>query len=235
MRKTSVFILALLIVVIILNISVPTKQGVNYKVAVYRIPLYIKIIEFIDRDYRYRNLSHDIISGIKEDREKALKILEWVRSNIKSDMPKDWPVYDDHILNIIIRGYGVSDQLNDVFTTLCMYSGLPAGWARIIAPGSSKALVLSFVMIDGKWCIFDVSRGIYFIGDDGGVANLEEISSRRYKDSSRKIEGFDLAYKDYIDNVGPYIKDITLRVKKQMPFYRIIYETSFALGLKGRQ
>ena len=46
-----------------LNIPVPTRQGVNYKVRVYKIPLYIKMIEFISRDYRYAQLSGEITSG----------------------------------------------------------------------------------------------------------------------------------------------------------------------------
>jgi hypothetical protein len=141
---------------------VPTKQGINHNVYVYSIPLYIKLIEFIDRDYRYRELAGKVTRGQKSDKAKALAIFKWVRANIKTVIPEGWPIYDDHIWYIIIRGYGTQDQASDVFTTLVSYSGVEAGWARVMIPGHEKGLVLSFVRIDGQWRVFDIAAGVYF-------------------------------------------------------------------------
>ena len=209
-----------------LNIPVPTRQGVNYKVRVYKIPLYIKMIEFISRDYRYAQLSGEITSGKGSDKEKVMAILEWVRANIKTDFPSEWPIYDNHILNIIIRGYGASDQIADVFTTLCAYSGLPAGWARIILPDQEKSLVLSLVKMDGKWRVFDVFRYTWFINDTGDIASTDDILSDRYKNDAQRPGEAGFAYKEYFKYMEAYIKDITLSLTKQMPFHRALYEAA---------
>lgn len=226
-KKTSIIILIIAtLFVITLNIKVPTKQGVNYEVCVYKIPLYIKIIEFVDRDYRYRRLSQEITKGQKSDKDKVMAIFKWTRANIKTNIPADWNVYDDHILNIIIRGYGGPDQISDVFTILCMYAKLPAGWKRLHVPGYSKTLILSFVKIDGKWRVFDIFRGVYFVNDKGEIASLNDMLLNRYeKDKTPKyIDNTKLTYQDYFNNMEKYMKDVTLRSKKQIPFQRVLHE-----------
>lgn len=226
-KKTGTTVLIIIVLsVIILNIKVPTKQGVNYEVRVYKIPLYIKIIEFVDRDYRYRALSRKITQGEKDDKDKVMAILKWVASNIKTDTPDNWPVYDDHILNIIIRGYGEDDQINDVFTTLCMYSDLPAGWARIKEPLHRTELILSFVKIDKKWHVFDVFRNTYFVNNNGNIASIEDIASKRYtkKELFQRINACEVHYEDYFINIDNYLRDITLRAEKQMPLHRAFHE-----------
>ncbi len=226
MRKHKLIIFSLIFAVCLtaLNMPVPTRQGVNYSVRVYKIPLYIKIMEFIDRDYRYRRLSLEITSGKRSEKEKVMAVLGWVRSSIKTDFPGGWPIYDDHILNIIIRGYGASDQIADVFTTLCAYSGLPAGWARIISPDQKRSLVLSLVKFDGRWRVFDVFRDMWFINDEGDVASTDDILAHRYKKAL--TAGSDFDYEEYFKNMEQYINGITLRPKKQMPLQRIMYEAS---------
>ncbi len=226
-KKTGAAILIITALsVIILNIKVPTKQGVDYEVCVYKIPLYIKIIEFVNRDYRYRALSRGIVQGKKSDKDKVMAILKWVASNIKTDAPDDWPIYDDHILNIIIRGYGEEDQINDVFTMLCMYSDLPAGWVRIEEPLHRTKLVLSFVKVDNRWRVFDVFRNTYFINNNGDIASVKDILSKRYtkKKFFQRIDTREVHYEDYFINIDNYLKDITLRAKKQMPLHRALYE-----------
>ena len=211
---------------LVFNIGVPTKQGVDYEVLTYRIPLYIKIIEFVDRDYRYRRLVKKIINGKRTDEEKAIAILEWVRYNIKTDFPKDWKIYDDHILNIIIRGYGTEDQINDLFTTLCAYAGLPAGYKIVRVAGNEKGLILSFVRIKGEWCPFDAFRGVYFLNDKGDIASLDDIVKNRYdmKAAQKHIGDSRLTYEDYFKGIPAHIDDIALRPKMQMPLRRTFYE-----------
>ena len=62
-------------------------------------------------------------------RTRVLAVFDWTARRIQPT-PEGWPVVDDHILNIIIRGYGMTDQRADVFATLTTYAGVPAFWQR---------------------------------------------------------------------------------------------------------
>ncbi len=236
MRRLTIFIIGLTLVTALLNVPLPTKQGINYEVRVYRIPLYIKLIEFIDRDYRYRMLSREITKDLRSDMDKAATILKWVRSNIKTDIPEGWPVYDDHIWHIIIRGYGGADQAADVFTTLAAYSGLEAGWARVFIPEDRGSLVLSFVKIDGGWRVFDVMRGVNFTNDEGDIASVEDILAGRYeKETARQEVGLSgRTYEDYFRYMEGYMHDIASKPRKQMPFKRILYEFKNIFNVKPK-
>src|SRR3990167_5775002 len=109
-RKILKFSFTLILIVLILNISVTTKQGINHEVGVLKMPLYIKIIEFIGRDYNYKSLTKEITADCITDEEKVMAIFNWVVKNIHK-IPKDFDIIDDHTLNIIIRRYGASDQM----------------------------------------------------------------------------------------------------------------------------
>ena len=102
-----------------------TRQGLNFEVSARRTPLYIKAMEFLVRDHEYRRLADEITAGATTDEQRALALFGWTRTHIRP-RPGGWPVVDDHILNIIIRGYGEDDQMADVFTTLTTYAGVPA-------------------------------------------------------------------------------------------------------------
>lgn len=237
LKKIVIYITIAILALAALNVKVSTKQGINYDVRVYKIPLYIKLIEFVDRDYRYRELARDIVKGIRGDKEKVMAILKWAHANIKTDIPADWSVYDDHIWHTIIRGYGQSDQIADVFTTLSTYAGMPSGWARIFVPSRRGGLVLSFVNLSGRWCVFDVARNVYFINKKGDIASIEDIETDNYeKDAARQnIEGSQLTYEDYFKYMKEYMNDITERPLKQMPFRRIFYEARSLFNSGGEK
>src|SRR5260221_61338 len=99
-------------VVLIANLPVTTKQGVNHEVTEHRLALYVKTFEFLDRDAQYRQLAKDITGDAASDRARLQAVLAWTARRIQP-IPQGWPVVDDHILNIVIRGYGATDQRAD--------------------------------------------------------------------------------------------------------------------------
>ena len=129
MNKTYIKLLsvatALILLICALNISVVTKQAINGKVSAIKLPLYLKILDFVDRHYNYKNLAANILAGTRDENDKAVKIFNWVVSHVQKK-PGELPVIDDHPLNILIRGYGMQDQFEDIFTILCTYAGLDA-------------------------------------------------------------------------------------------------------------
>ncbi len=155
-----------------LNVRVTTKQGINYQVHEIRLPLYLKMLDFIDRSYNYRNLIANILGDTKDDNAKTIKIFNWVVDNIRKQ-PRELPIIDDHPLNILIRGYGVQDQFEDIFTILCTYAGMEA-FFKMFKNHSDNVYFISFVKIKGKWCPFSAFGGVYSI-KNGAVASVDDI------------------------------------------------------------
>ena len=232
-KTVSLLLMGLLLCAAVLNLPVSTRQGINYSVRTIKIPLYIKILELIDRDYHYRVLAKDITKGRKTDEEKVLAIFNWTHQNIKTNIPEGWPIVDDHILNIIIRGYGVHDQLADVFSALCVYAGIPAKMYEITPPGLRNKLVVSVVYLDGTWRIFDPFHNKYFKNKKGEIASIQDIIS----DSSlvnRKQNDFlfnGVEYFRYFEGLYLPNEQEYLRARQQMPLQRVAYEIKKILGI----
>ena len=128
--------------------------------------------------------------------------------NIKNQ-PKGFRVVDDHIWDIIVRGYGSSDQLSDVFTTLANYAGYEAFWENLYTDKTRKGLILSFVKIDNKWHIFDVYNKKCFM-DSKNLALPTPCG---------------LTYVEYLSKMDKTkFKSSIRRAGKQKTFSRFIYE-----------
>ncbi|MBI3599424.1 MAG: transglutaminase domain-containing protein [Nitrospinae bacterium] len=218
-----------------LNIKVSTRQGINYQWQTIEIPLYLKILDFFDRHYNYKWTVERIIGdsnpptppfvkGGDEGVEKVLKIFEWTHENIKKT-PESYPVIDDHVWHIIVRGYGVGDQLSDVFTTLCNYAGIDAFFDSPYAEDRNSRITLSFVKIDGKWNVFDPYNGVYFKNREGSLASIEEIIKGNWlTEGINKDKGLDINYAIYFKNLSP-IKEMELqRSNVQSPINRFKYQ-----------
>jgi hypothetical protein len=82
---------------------------------------------------------------------------------------------DSHVWDVYVRGYGVSDNFHDLFTTLCNYIGADAFFTALNIKDSGRDLQLSFVRIKRGWVAFDPYKGFYFKNHTGGLATIEEL------------------------------------------------------------
>lgn len=229
MKKTirlailTVLILALGLAV--LNIEVTTRKGINGDVYNIKIPLYLKTLDFLDRHYNYKILTDRIVKGSGSAEERALRILNWTYNNIKRN-PKDLPVVDDHPWYIIVRGYGLDDQFQDVFTTLCNHVHLDAFFYKVpLLSDQRKGKVLSFVKFDYGWAVFDAYRGIYFKNAKGDLATVDDISTGNWKAVSISDEDVPDFYGMFFENLRSvdYNRWKSSRAAIQSPFRRLIY------------
>lgn len=220
------FSLTLLIgIFILLNLPVTTRQGTNYQWYSIKIPLYLKVLDFFDRNYNYAQLAKRIIKGARTEEEKVLKVFTWTHENIRK-IPPGFPIVDDHVWNIIIRGYGAYDQSADVFTTLCNYIGVNAFFALVSPLQGEGRIPLSLVKLNGKWTVFDSHYGVYFKDKNGDFADIEALKS-----NSWTIEQIDKSRKEPLINYANYFlhlptpEDIRFsRANTQSPFNRLLYE-----------
>ncbi|MFC1576168.1 transglutaminase-like domain-containing protein [Candidatus Omnitrophota bacterium] len=165
-KRLIAYALIFVIAILVLNFPVTTRQGINGELFIRKIPLYAKIGGFLYRNYQYKELALRITEGNKNDTDKVEAVYNWTTENIKSP-PEGFPIVDDHIWDIIVRGYGVRGQKADVFTTLASYAGYEAFWEKLYSSRVDKPLVLSFVRIGNKWHIFDVYNKKAFISTEG--------------------------------------------------------------------
>lgn len=179
-RKILIFIAIIAASIIILNIPVTMRQGLNGDVAEKKIPLYVKACGFIYRDYQYGALAKEITSGITGDKDKITAIYEWTVKNIKRH-PAGFDIKDDHIWDIIARSYGSSDQQADVFTTLASYAGYEAFWAIADPKDGKKPLVLSFVSMKGEWYMFDVHNQIPYMSKADYLEYMQSLGRDIFK------------------------------------------------------
>lgn len=187
-RKISLLVLSAAMLFAILRIPLKTRQGIDGVVATKKIPLYAKVCGYLYRDYQYKDLSSYIVKGIRGDDDKVMAIYIWTTDNIKKP-PKAFKIVDDHIWDIIVRGYGSDDQMADVFATLVSYVGYEAFWEKLNARGASHSLILSFVKIGGKWFVFDVyNRRPFMTNDDLSLPAPDGTAYNEYMMSMDKTK-----------------------------------------------
>lgn len=239
MRKNKLILTGICICLILaagmtMNMEVSIRQGINGRIREIKMPLYIKAMEFLTRHYEYQRIAKEITKGCNTEEEKVLAILKWTHENIKP-LPLGMPMVDDHILNIIIRGYGAADQSEDVFANLCSYAGIPSFYMLIRANDRKIRYPLSFVKIDGKWQVFDSYYNIYFRTKTGEIASVDDIIADKSIVRDADIAGIvigEVPYKEFYYSLKPIGSVGTLRPDKQMPLKRIVFEIKKALGME---
>lgn len=230
--KLFLWVAGLIAIIVVLNTNVTTKQGINYEVRTLRIPLYLKILDFLDRHYNYVRLVELIADGAKADEERVMKIFEWTHKNIRR-VPQGMPIMDDHVWYTIVRGYGVRDQSSDVFTTLCNYAGIDAIYNKIFTKDHSSWVILSFAKVDKRWSVFDPYSGAYFKNKQGELASIEEIIRgdwvKESIDAATQNPSFisgqsDIDYAVYLENLSSITGMVLRRPNIQSPLKRLQYE-----------
>lgn len=212
---------------------VSTRQGVDFVVNTRPLPLYVKVLEFVDRDASYRALVAQVTADATGEESRARALLSWTRDNIRP-MPPGFPVIDDHVWHIIVRGYGTDEQRDDVFTTLTTYAGIPGYWFVLRQAG--RRLTVSAVKIRGAWRLFDVSRGLVFRDADNDLATLDAIAQRPalVATAAAGLMHNDRPYAAYFGDFRPPAPPSPLRGELQMPGPRLVFEARRAVGLGRR-
>lgn len=220
--------------VLLYALSAPatTRQGVDFVVSTTRIPRYVKILGFLHRDAQYRLLARQITEGLAGDDARALAVFRWTRRHILPT-PDGWPIVDDHVLHIIIRGHGVDDQMADVFTTLLTYTGVPAFWKPVKPAGTGPLLILSFAKVDGRWTVFDVAHNLIFADARGRLLDVRALAADPAL--TEAVAGGarpgGRSYADYIARLQPFTVPDILRAQTQMPWPRVVWEARRVLPL----
>ena len=164
---------AALALLLIANLPASTSVGVDFVVTTHQIPLYEKAIAFVDRDIQLRRVSATAVAGATTEADRVDRLLRWAHDNVRPQ-PAGLPVIDDHTWNIIVRGYGNSDQAADVFATLAGYQGIPATLIFPRLADGTPVYAVAYAYVDGGWRVYDVRLGFALRMPDGRLATVDE-------------------------------------------------------------
>ena len=213
-------------------VPVSSFRGENYQISQVRMPLVIKLADFLLRDYQLRTLTARLTRGVAGDEAKALALLQWTHEHVRP-IPPGFSIVDDHITNILIRGYGTRDQAADVYTTLCQYAGIPAVMYLAKPRDRNTRLILAAVRLHRSWRLVDVARDFYFRNAQGAMASLEELLQRPqyFQQAASQPPTAGIPYARFFEALVPIPSVATTRAQLQMPLARIGYEVERALHL----
>jgi len=219
--------------VVVVTAPTETRQGVDFRQLTFTLPLYQKAIDFVQRDLSHSLLAQRLVDEHASTESRVLTIFNWTRENIR-DLPAGFPIIDDHISHIIIRGYGTDDQKADVFTTMATYAGVPAFFAS--TGDFEPSLVLSYAWIDNRWKVFDVVNDVAFRNRSGALASVEELAGDPWVLESVSAERVyrEKAYASYFVGFRPPEAPDILRAELQMLWPRASYRLKRLLGLGQR-
>lgn len=212
---------------------VTTRYGVNYRWSSRTIPLYEKAINFVSRDIQARRLAREVTAGIDRPRDRALRVFTWVGENVRP-VPAGFPVVDDHIWHVIVRGYGAPDQRTEAYTLLAAYAGVRAATAALVAmtDGRPHGLMVAVSEFDDRRWIFDVDHQILFRRDDGSLASVDDLIANPaiVSAAGRGLEVAGIPYARYFE----HLHDLTVsfdRIDRQRPLPRLRRELAERLRL----
>lgn len=216
--KVFSVIFAALLVFLTLNVKVTTKQGINTVVTKRKIPLYLKGISFFARHYETQYLAKSLVASEDSEERKIEAIFAWTLENIKHQ-PPELPVIDDHQWHIIVRGYGASDQINDVFSLLCVYNGFKS-YYQLLKDREQRRHPISFVFVAGRWVLFDVCHETYFLNEQSRWADLKELRLNRFRVVSGRPPSIDKSEYAYMFRFVEFDASGLKRNYMQMPSLR---------------
>jgi len=181
-RKAVVVLMLFIGLLLLANMDATTTMGINGQVTEYKIPLYLKVLNFYNRHFNYQHLAKQITSNAANEREVALNTALWVVQNIKK-VPAGVEVVDNHPWTIVERRLGGSDQFSDILSVLLVYAGIDAFFRNIETapqPGSGR-YPLTFFQIDSTWSVIDPYQGFYFVNEAGAFASLADLKKGSWK------------------------------------------------------
>jgi hypothetical protein len=160
--------------------------GVNYVAHEERIPLALKVYDFVSRDLRTRRVLRAIVAdrgmASASDDARVSALFDWVVAHV-ARQPTDRDVIDDHPIEINARGYGAPDQRAEAFALLASYLGYPAAHVILALPTEERAHHLTVGRVGTRLEAFEVEAGVarheWLERIDVAKVNFERMAAQR--------------------------------------------------------
>ena len=195
-KKKYIFLFSLILILImflIANKETTRSIGINYKVTEYKIPIYLKILDFYDRHYNYRYLVRSINKDINNKKDIIINTTKWIKKNIKK-IPVGVDIIDHHALTTFERRLGKEDQFSDLLSVLLVYANIDSFFIHSF---NKYKHPLTFFKFNNYWSIIDPYYGVFFTNKENIFASIEDIKNEKWQISNLEFEKIDKL--NYID------------------------------------
>lgn len=203
---------------------VTTRAGIDYRWSEKRIPLAEKFLGFVSRDLQSRRLAIEVAADVEDEQERLLRIFRWVTASVRP-VPAGFPVVDDHIFHILVRGYGTSDQRTEAFALLASHAGFPSGRMVLEAASGGARLQIAVVKWRGKLHLLDVDNGVVFRTATGALASIDDLQKEpaiiRAAGGRRVVDG--VPYEIFFRRLED-LRPAFTRIEAQRPWSRLRLE-----------
>jgi len=182
MRKFGKLFVILCVSIVVLECvflftSGESKVAIDKKVYIVKLPVLVKFVALVEREYYYKAWLNNIIApGINDPKEKIKKVFEYVQ-NLKSQdviTQLGMPNVEQHDYYALIKQYGTPSEKSRVFCNLMVVAGYQASetieWSGLV-----------IVKAPGEFLYFDFKKA-------GGPLNKQEISERINKKDKELCE-----------------------------------------------
>ena len=202
--KIKFLILSFIVIFFIFIGQVKTERkiSINYEVFEYQIPIYLKLLDFINRHHNYKFLAKNINSKNSTEKDKIINTTNWVIKNIKKiDINLNIDIVDHHPITIIERRLGIDEQFSDILSVLLVYSDIDSFFKFIKVSNSETFYPLTFFKINNYWSIVDPQSGIFFLDEKNNFINIDKLRDTNWNlvDKNLRIINND-NYTKYLDN-----------------------------------
>lgn len=178
----TIFLLFLILFFFLLKQETTRSISINFTNYEYKIPVYVKLFDFMQRHLNYKYLVDDINKDHKNDRNKVINLSKWIFKNIQKISPSDnIDIVDHHPLTIVERRLGKSDQFSDILSVLLVYSNIDS-FSMVFDNHT-----LTFFNIDNRWFFLDPYLGIFFINDEKDLVDVDDIKQKNWKLSNLNL------------------------------------------------
>ena len=124
-------------------------RGIMYR---YKMPYLTKFLALRERELYYKFWIDKVIaSGVKDDKEKIIKIFDWIKKlpNIPAEINDKFRSIEQHDYDVLIKQYGTLDEKARVFCNFMAISGYPAskiynGIGRVVVKYPKEFLYFNF-------------------------------------------------------------------------------------------
>ena len=149
------------------------------------------------RDYMHKELVYKVIvdklaDGMKSDKEKALKLMDYVYRHVPTNLP-GFEVIDKHPLSDLFRGFGVCDQVANTLITLARKAHIKGRLIFLRGHKLSSQHSVCDLYIDGKFRIFDPTFDLVFINNEKEMATFEDIQKNKVEPDPLLLYSKDIA------------------------------------------
>ena len=181
--KAKFLILSSIVIFFILIAQLDTERkiSINYEVSVYKIPIYLKLLDFMNRHYNYKHLADNINNQNSTDKNKVINTTNWVISNIKKiNLNQDIDIVDHHPITIVERRLGIDEQFSDILSVLLVYSNIDSFFKLIKLDNFDTYHPLTFFKINNYWSIVDPLNGIFFLDEKNNFINIDNLKNQKF-------------------------------------------------------